>query len=93
MKYNIATIRKIKQVTGVVFEINDYKVILHDAVDNDSVTISDYVYGVEIAESDTIESVIIKAEDNLIKLTANDYNDRMKKILADNNIEFPVNEA
>ena len=66
-KLNIATIDKVKQVTGVVFTMNGYKLILHDALDNDNITVSDYVYGIEIAEAETVENAIIKAEDNLKK--------------------------
>ncbi len=92
-KYNIATVKGIKEVKGLVFEINDYKVIIHDAINNDNITISDYYYGVEIAESINMKNVYEKAKNNLTQLTFNEYNKRMKGILADNKIEFPLNEA
>ena len=92
-KYNVATVKGIQEVKGLVFEIGDYKIIMHDAIDNDNITISDYYYGVEIAESINMKNVYEKAKNNLMKLTSDEYNKRMKGILADNGIEHPVNEA
>jgi len=92
-KYNVATIKGVKKVKGFIFEINDYKVIMHDAIDNYNITISDYYYGVELAESINMKYVYEKAKNNLTKITSDVYNKRMKGILADNGIDFPVNEA
>jgi len=92
-EFNIATIKGGEKVTGISLIIDDYKVILHDAIDSEKVTITDYIYGIEICEADTIKQVFEKAKVNLKKLTNTEYNAQMKDILTDNEIEFPVNEA
>jgi len=79
------------EVTGIVFEIEKVKVILHDAIAGEGLTISDYYSGLAISNGYNLKTMIEDAGNKLGSMSKDDYIAASKAKCKQYDYHYPLN--